>query len=92
VLRKSSTLGLDELGHALASPSPEPEPDIAALTSAPSTPTIVESSLPRENPAPSGAERDALVVGPNNGNKSGTDELAPKILTGELKRPFIRCD
>jgi hypothetical protein len=58
VLRKSSTLSLDELGHASAGPSPkqEKESDIVVLIDMPGTATIVQSSIPEETHALSSAQ------------------------------------
>jgi hypothetical protein len=91
VLRKSSALGLDEPGHALSSPVPEPEkePDVAALIDMPGTTTIVQSSVPEETLTLSSAkaERDVSSAEPAKENKFGTNELASEVLTGEPIMP-----
>jgi hypothetical protein len=53
------------------------------------TATIIEASVPKETPALSSVEteRDVSNAEPAKENKSGINELAPKMLTGELVVP-----
>jgi hypothetical protein len=80
MLRKSSALGLDELGHASVGPATEPEKesDIGALIDMPGIATIIQSSVPKETPALANAEaeRDVSSAEPANENKSRTNEQA----------------
>jgi hypothetical protein len=50
VLRKSSTLGLDELNHASVGPASEleKESNVGALIDMPGNATIIQSSVPKE--------------------------------------------
>jgi hypothetical protein len=78
---------LDELSHASAGPTLEPkkESDVAALIDMPVTATIIRSSVAEETLAllSAEAERDLSSAEPAMENKSGKNELALEMLTGE---------
>jgi hypothetical protein len=88
---------LDDLSHASASPAPklEKKSDVATLIDMPDAATIIRLSVPEETSALSSAEaeRDVSSAEPAKENKSGTNDPALKMLTGELAcRPRPRCD